>query len=76
MHLQKLILTLVKQGQNFDLFDKTKKSINLKLIKKKCQLPTQFCLRSISERFCSVDSRKISFKGNVYDFRLIANLAY
>ena len=34
MHLQKLILTLVKQGQNFDLFDKTKKSINLKLIKK------------------------------------------
>ena len=42
MHLQKLILTLVKQGQNFDLFDKTKKSINLKLIKKNVNFQLNF----------------------------------
>ena len=30
--------------------------------------PTQFCLVSISNKFAHIDSREVSFKGNVYDF--------
>ena len=30
--------------------------------------PTQFCLRSISEKFEKVESSELSFKLNVYDF--------
>ena len=29
---------------------------------------SQFCLRSISNKFDRVDTEEVSFKGNVYDF--------
>ena len=35
---------------------------------KNVNFPTQFCLESISDKFCAIDSRDVSLKGNVYDF--------
>ena len=51
---------------NSYFFVNGKKSTSLKPIKK--NIPTQFCLGSISNRFGTANSRKISLKGNIYDF--------
>ena len=45
-----------------------KKSLNLNLINKNLNFPTQFCLRSKSNGFGATESREVSLKGDVYDF--------
>ena len=50
-----------------------KKSLSLKPIQK-CYFPKMlFCPRSVSNRFGATESRKVFFKGNVYDFLLDYN---
>ena len=44
------------------------KKYKLKANNKNLNFPSQFCLRSISEGFCTVESKEVSFNGNVYDF--------
>ena len=39
-----------------------------KATNKNNHFPSQFCLRSISNKFENVDSKEVSFKVNVYDF--------
>ena len=45
-----------------------KKISNFKTDNKNMIFPTQLCLGSISETFDYVESKGVSFKGNVYDF--------
>ena len=45
-----------------------KRIYKFKANNKNVDLPTQFCLRRISEKFDYVDSEEVSFKENVYDF--------
>ena len=50
-----------------------KKSISLKPTTKNVNFPAQFCLESISNGFGATESRKVSLKGNVYDFSVDCN---
>ena len=34
---------------------------------KNVNVPTQFCVKSVSENFDAIDCRLVSLKGNVYD---------
>ena len=51
----------------------TKSSISLKPITKNVNFPTQFCRGGISNKLGAVESREVSFKGNVYDFSVDYN---
>ena len=47
---------------------------------KNVNVPTQFCVKSVSENFDAIDCRLVSLKGNVYIFHsipvLLINLTY
>ena len=74
-----LVLILVREMNNFACvwfafcLLTEKKSISLKLIIKKINFQTQFCLESISNKFDTVEFREVSFKGNVYGFSVDYN---
>ena len=74
-----LVLILVREMKNFACvwfafcLLTEKKSISLKLIIKKINFQTQFCLESISNKFDTVEFREVSFKGNVYGFSVDYN---
>ena len=55
-------------GDNSYFLLMEKKSLNLNLINKNFNFPTQFCLRSKSNGFGATESREVSLKGDVYDF--------
>ena len=55
------------------LFANGKKSSNYKANNKNVNFPIQFWLGSISERFGTVESEEVSFKGNIYDFSIDYN---
>ena len=50
------------------LFVKGKKIYKFKTDNKNVNVPTQFCLGSISNGFGATDTREVSLKGNVYNF--------
>ena len=72
-----LVLTLVMQRQNFACVCITivinKEVYKFKADKKKINFLTQFCPRTISDKFNSVESRKKSFKGNEYEYSVNYN---
>ena len=45
-----------------------KEIYKLKASNKSNNFPSQYCLGSISNEFDRVDTKEVSFKGNVYDF--------
>ena len=51
----------------------TKKKYKFTVDNKHVDFPTQFCLRSISNKFDAFESRQISLKENVYDFSVDYN---
>ena len=52
---------------------KKKKKYKFTVDNKHVDFPTQFCLRSISNKFDAFESRQISLKENVYDFSVDYN---
>ena len=50
------------------MFVKWKEIFKFKADNKNVHLPTQFCLRSISNGFSVIESRKVFLNGNVYYF--------
>ena len=50
------------------------KIFKFKADNKNVNLPTQFCLGSISNEFSATESREVSSNGNVYDFSVDYNL--
>ena len=74
-----LVLILVREMKNFACIWfafcllTEKKSISLKLIIKKINFQTQFCLESISNKFDTIEFREVSFKGHVYGFSVDYN---
>ena len=49
------------------------KIFKFKADNKNVNLPTQFCLGSISNEFSATESREVSSNGNVYDFSVDYN---
>ena len=60
-------------GGNIYLFLNGKEIFNFKSDDKDVNLPTQFCLGSISNGFGANDSRELSLKGNVYNSAVDCN---
>ena len=50
-----------------------KEIFKFKADNKNVNFPTQFCLGSISNGLCAVESRDVSLNGNVYDFSVNYN---
>ena len=50
------------------MFVNGKEMFKFKADNKNVDLPTPFCLGSISKRFSAIEPREVSFNGNVYDF--------
>ena len=50
-----------------------KKIYNLKVDNKNIKFPVQFCSGNISEKFNALESREVSFKGNLCDFSVDYN---
>ena len=75
---KRLVLVLVKQGLHHN-GDKSyfcvngKKIYNLKVDNKNIKFPVQFCSGNISEKFNALESREVSFKGNLCDFSVDYN---
>ena len=59
---------LYYNGDNSYLFVNRKENFKFKTDNKKVNFLTQFYVGSITEKFGVIGSRKVSFKGNVYDF--------
>ena len=55
---------LLVNGKEFFKFEAGNKNVNI---------PTQFCLGSISNGFTVIESREVSLNGNVYDFSVNYN---
>ena len=53
--------------------EKSLRREKFKVCNKNVIFPTQFCLGSISNGFSATESRKVSLKGNVYDFSVDYN---
>ena len=51
----------------FFLFNRNK-IYDFKVDNKNVNFPTEFCLETVSENFSAVESKEISYKGNVYGF--------
>ena len=56
------------------LMKKEKEICKIKADNKNVDLPTQFCLGSLSNKFYFNDIKEVSFKGNVYDFLVDYNV--
>ena len=61
-------------GDNTCLGANRKEIYKFKADNKNMDFPTQFCLRSISNKFDSDDIKEVSFTGNVYDFSVDYNV--
>ena len=59
---------LILHYNSDNLFVNGKEIYKFKATDKNDNSRSQFCLGSISNKFENVDSKKVSFKGNVYDF--------
>ena len=64
----KFCLSLHYNVDNSYLFVNGKEIFKFKTDSINVNLPTQFCLRSISNGFSAGESRELSLNGNVYDF--------
>ena len=64
----KFCLSLHYNDDNSYLFVNGKEIFKFKAENKNVNLPTRFCLGSISNGFSSLESREVSLNGNVYDF--------
>ena len=64
----KFCLRLHYNVDNSYLFVNEKEIYKFKVNHKSDNFPSQYYLASISNKFDYVDSEKVSFKGNVYDF--------
>ena len=53
---------------------KEKEIYKIKADNKNVDLPNQFCLGSLSNKFDFNDIKEVSFKGNVYDFLVDYNV--
>ena len=58
---------------NSYLFVNEKEIYKFKADNKNANFPTQFCLRSISNKIAHTDSRELSLKENVYDYLVDCN---
>ena len=78
----KFCLSLHYNADNSCLCVNGKEIFKFKVDYKNVNVPTQFCLRSISNGFSTTESRKVSFSGRVFDFPFdynsidILNLTY
>ena len=63
-----LCLSLHYNGNNSRLFVTRKEIFSFNADNKDVNFRTQFCLASISNGFGTIESIKVSLKGNVYDF--------
>ena len=61
-------MSLHYNDDNCYLFVNGKDLFKFKADNKNINLPTRFCLRSISSGFSATESRKVSLNGNVYNF--------
>ena len=50
-----------------------RKYLSLMSTIKNVNFPTQYCLRSICNRFCATESKEVSVNGNMYDFSVDYN---
>ena len=64
----KFCLSFHYNSDNSYLFVNVKEIYKFKVYNGNVNCPTHFCLRSISNNYDYVDSKEVSFKGNVYDF--------
>ena len=64
----KLFLTWHYNSDNSYLFTNGKDIYKFNASNKDVNFPSQFCLRSISNKFDYIDQQEVSLKGNVYDF--------
>ena len=69
----KFCLSLHYNGGNSYFFVSRKEICEFKTYNGNVNYPTQFCLGNISNEFDDVDSKKVSLKGNVYDFAVYYN---
>ena len=70
---QKFCLSLYYNSDISYLFINGKKDYKFKASNKNVNLPQQFGLGSISNKFDHVDSEEVSLKGNVYNFLVYYN---
>ena len=61
-------MSLDYNADNSYMFVNGKEMFKFKADNKNVDLPTPFCLGSISKRFSAIEPREVSFNGNVYDF--------
>ena len=69
----KFCLSLQYNAKNSCLFVNGKEIFKFKTDNKNVNFPTQFCLRSISNRFSATECKEVSLKRNVYDFSVDYN---
>ena len=69
----KLCLILCYNSDNSYLFVKRKKIYKFKASNKNVNIPSNFFLGSMSNKFDNVNSEKVSLKGNVYDLSVDYN---
>ena len=69
----KLCLSLHYKGDNSYLFVNGKEIFKFKTNNGNANLPTRFCLGSISDGFNGTESREVSVGRNVYDFSVDYN---
>ena len=69
----KFCLSLHYNADNSYLFVNGKDLFKFKADNKNINLPTRFCLGSISDGFSATESRKVSLNGNVYNFPVDCN---
>ena len=64
----KFCLCLHYNADNSHLFANGKDIFKFKTDNKNFSFPTQFCLGSISNEFCAIESSELSLNGNLYEF--------
>ena len=69
----KFCLSLHYNADNSYLFVNGKEIFKFKANDENVNLPTQFCLRRISNGFSNTESREVSLNGTVYDFSVDYN---
>ena len=66
-------MSLHYKADNSYLFVNGKKIFKFKAGNKNVNIPTPFCLGSISNGFGATESREVSLNGNMYDFSVDYN---
>ena len=69
----KFCLSLHVNADNNYLFVNGKEIFKFKVDDKNVNFPTQFCFRSISNRFSATETREVFLNGNVYHFSIDYN---